>query len=62
MTAAERASREISQAALRASDAEQELERLANEMLAAGASPDLDCQEAVAETARRLRLLSESLH
>jgi hypothetical protein len=62
LTAAERASREIRQAALRASDAEQELERLGDEMLAAGVSPDLDCQEAVAETATRLRQLSESLH
>lgn len=62
MTAGERARREIRQAARRTEEAERDLERLAGEMLEAGASPDLNSQEAVAEASKRLRLLSESLH
>jgi hypothetical protein len=62
VTAGERARREIRQVAGRVAEAERDLDRLAAEMLAAGASPDLDCQEAVAEASRRLRVLSESLH
>lgn len=61
MTAGERARRDIRRAAERAAEAERDLESLAEKMLALGASPDLNCQEAVAETSRRLRALSESL-
>jgi hypothetical protein len=61
VTAGKRARREIRQAAERAAHAELELEALAEEMLRLGASPDLDRQEAVAETSKRLRALSESL-
>lgn len=60
MNAGERAKLEVQRAAQRAEDAERDLRQLADRMLEAGASPDLDCQEAVGEAASRLRVLSES--
>jgi hypothetical protein len=61
LTAAERAQGEIRRAAERAAGVEHDLELLADQMLEAGASPDLNCQEAVSEATSRLRALSESL-
>lgn len=61
MTAALQAQKEIGQAAKRATEAERDLRLLADQMIEAGASPDLDCQEAIAAAAKRLRALSESL-
>jgi len=61
LTASDRARDEILRAAQRAVEVEQDLRSLSDQMIAAGASPDLDCQEAIEEAASRLRLLSESL-
>ena len=61
MIAAERAQREIRRAARRAQEAELDLRLLADQMVEAGASPDLDCQEAIEEAAKRLQALAESL-
>jgi hypothetical protein len=61
LTAGDRARKEIRLAARRASEATEELRQLSDEMVSAGVSADLDCQEAVEEAANRLRRLSESL-
>lgn len=61
MTSGRRARLEIEKAATRTAEIEQQLAKVEEAMVDAGLSPDLDRRDAVADAARRLGALAESL-